>query len=282
LVLPAFNPHDVAVLIVDDNPDDIQVIMRALDRGGLNNAFVCQRGEDAIDWLERDKAQVMVLEYRLPGMNGQQVIERLNEDDRLPPTIVLSREADFRLAVNLMKLGAGDFLVKDNYLSSALVRSIQTLLRQRQQDAEKHQARMLGTGDDKLSVAIAEAQWLLKAYKGPYGSKFPQPGEREDLIGSWAEVVEAFRAFLETSLRFFPEVVRREEDALIRMIMQRGLSPRDTVTLYQLGLLALRRPEGTPNVEVRVAPGVILARVLARLTEDYQRALSDYWLSSAS
>jgi FixJ family two-component response regulator len=282
LVLPAFNPQEVTVLIVDDNPDDIQSITRALDRAGLDNAYVCERGEEAVTWLKESAAQVMVMEYRLPGMNGEQLLERLKEMERLPPTIALTHRPDLKLAVNLMKAGALDYLVKDDYLSSALVRSIQNLLRKQKQLNDKKDAEALLSGEDRISLGITEAQWLLKAYKGPFGTRFPQPGERDDQAGSWSEVVDAFRAFIETSLRIFPDVVKRDEDQLVRMVMQRGLSPRDTVTLYQLALYALRRPDKGEIPELRANPGVILNRILARLMEEYQRTLSEHWLRSVS
>ena len=80
---------------------------------------------------------------------------------------------------------------------------------------------------------------------------------------------------METSLRMFPEVLFRAEDALVRMILERGLSPRDVVLLYQLALMKLKEASrNVPQQNLRVHPGVFLTRVLVRLVEEYQRAMS--------
>jgi hypothetical protein len=64
----------------------------------------------------------------------------------------------------------------------------------------------------------------------------------------------------------------RSEDALIRTVIDRGLSPHDVVNLYYLAVVSLRDREEV--AKPRVNPGVLLSRILVRLVEEYQRTLS--------
>src|SRR5438105_3602667 len=80
---------------------------------------------------------------------------------------------------------------------------------------------VLQSGRDKLTVSIAETHWLLKAYKGPFTNVVPESDKDGDL-GVWAEVVETFKALIETSLQYFPVIAKRDEDALVRMLIHRG------------------------------------------------------------
>ncbi len=130
---------------------------------------------------------------------------------------------------------------------------------------------MIESGRSKLQVAHAEAGWLLQMFKSRLGFPTVFNSDQSNEVGVWADVVEAFRGYLETSLRTFPDLIARNEDALIRMLIDRGLSPRDVVMLYSLALMSLKNDGTEERSPIRVNPGVLLARVLTRMVDEYQR-----------
>lgn len=72
-------------------------------------------GIQAFDWLKKNKAFLIMLDYSLPDMKGKEFIELLkNEIELLPPFIVATGQGDERIAVEMMKLGARDYIVKDS------------------------------------------------------------------------------------------------------------------------------------------------------------------------
>jgi CheY-like chemotaxis protein len=108
------------ILLVEDDPNDVEVARRAFRRSGLaDRVAVARDGEEALARV-RDGGngwrlpRVVFLDLRLPGLNGWDVLRRLRADERtrdLPVVIVSSssRESDVRESY---RAGANSFLVK--------------------------------------------------------------------------------------------------------------------------------------------------------------------------
>jgi PAS domain S-box-containing protein len=77
----------------------------------------------AFDWLKNQTPTLMLLDYNLPEMNGSEFISELKHKGlSAPPFILATGQGDERIAVQMMKLGARDYIVKDtNYLELILV-----------------------------------------------------------------------------------------------------------------------------------------------------------------
>jgi DNA-binding NtrC family response regulator len=69
-------------------------------------------GEEAMDVLNRRPVDVMVLDVRMPGLDGIQVLKRIKEQRPLVEVIMLTGHADMDVAVQGMELGAFDYLMK--------------------------------------------------------------------------------------------------------------------------------------------------------------------------
>jgi two-component system response regulator len=100
------------ILLVEDNPDDEALTLRALSRNNISNEVVVARdGEEAVDWLfrtgpfqSRDPRQqpaLVLLDLKLPKLDGLEVLRRIREhpDTRLVPVVILtsSRQEQDRL-----------------------------------------------------------------------------------------------------------------------------------------------------------------------------------------
>ncbi len=113
------------ILLVEDNPDDEALTLRAFDKNNITNEIVVVRdGVEALDWLfaegahaERDRSilpEVVLLDLKLPKVDGLEVLRRIRADEhtRLLPVIILttSEEESDRLAG--YSLGANSYIRK--------------------------------------------------------------------------------------------------------------------------------------------------------------------------
>jgi PAS domain S-box-containing protein len=100
------------VLIVEDDQALSKLLQRNLRRLGLE-VEIALTGADAIDRVAGGRFDLALLDYRLSDMTGIKVIETLAGQKHTIPFIVTTGFGDERTAVELMKLGARDYLVKD-------------------------------------------------------------------------------------------------------------------------------------------------------------------------
>lgn len=102
------------ILIVEDNVGLNELLSEKVHDCGYETYSVYSAVQ-AFEWLEGNKALLVLLDYSLPDMNGKEFIELLiAESFPLPPFIVATGQGDERIAVQMMKLGARDYVVKDS------------------------------------------------------------------------------------------------------------------------------------------------------------------------
>jgi CheY-like chemotaxis protein len=275
LVQGQYDPGSIVVLVVEDDPGDLELACRSVLGTGIPRCFTLATGENALAWLEQHDCDIVIFEHNLAGMNGQQFMSLVRQTRPTIKLIATSANNDPRFAISWVKNGASDYVAKDDFFSSQLARAVQSCARDLAMEQELKASEALTNGAYGLETAGSEATWLLKLFRSRFGYTIPLPVDRENELRRWADVVQTFHEYLETSLRMFPEVLFRAEDVLVRMILERGLSPRDVVLLYQLALMKLKEASrSAPPQNPRVHPGVFLTRVLVRLVEEYQRAVS--------
>lgn len=116
----AIQAHGVwRVLVVEDNVGLRRLIRKRLEREEYD-VIVVETGEEAIRELLEYPETILLLDYKLPDMNGRELIQYLLEKGRTVPFIIMTGHGDERVAVEMMKLGARDYLVKDHSLLEVL------------------------------------------------------------------------------------------------------------------------------------------------------------------
>ena len=115
------------VLIVDDDKGLARLIEKAVRRDGLSTAIVLS-GEGAIAWLKNHRADLMLLDLKLPDLHGNELLTRLESISCAVPFIIITGEGDVRVAVDMMKRGALDYLVKDAQLLEILPNAVRRSL----------------------------------------------------------------------------------------------------------------------------------------------------------
>ena len=97
------------IAIVDDDPGQRQLLANALERAGYET-LRCEDGPQGL--AAAADASLMLLDVRMPGMSGLEVLERVKRDRPQLPVILLTAYIDVRDAVSAMKQGALDYLEK--------------------------------------------------------------------------------------------------------------------------------------------------------------------------
>jgi two-component system response regulator len=116
---------DRVILLVEDNPDDQALTLRALKANNIMNPVVLvEDGAQALDYLfgtggyaDRDTSvqpQVVLLDLKLPKVDGLEVLKRLRADrrTRLLPVVILTSSKEDRDVVNGYSLGANSYIRK--------------------------------------------------------------------------------------------------------------------------------------------------------------------------
>jgi PAS domain S-box-containing protein len=108
------------VLVIEDDEGLSRLIQRKLRGAGFHTEGALT-GAEAIDWIANNPTPLLLLlDYRLPDMTGEQIIETLVERQRSVPFITITGHGGEKVAVEMMKLGARDYLVKDSALLDLL------------------------------------------------------------------------------------------------------------------------------------------------------------------
>jgi ActR/RegA family two-component response regulator len=102
---------DIRVLLVDDETDFLETLLKRLHKRHLD-AVGAISGEEAIATLGHAPFDVVVLDVRLPGIDGVETLRRIKQQHPLVEVILLTGHANMEVAVKGMELGAFDYLMK--------------------------------------------------------------------------------------------------------------------------------------------------------------------------
>ncbi|RKZ61937.1 MAG: response regulator [Gammaproteobacteria bacterium] len=113
------------ILLVEDNPDDEMLTIRALKKNNiLNEVIVARDGVQALDYLfaegehegrdTSNQPQVILLDLKLPKIDGHEVLKRIKSDERtkLLPVVVLTTSNEDQDVIASYQLGANSYIKK--------------------------------------------------------------------------------------------------------------------------------------------------------------------------
>jgi len=125
------SPPPIRVLFVDDDTSYMAVAQHLLSKyqGRKFEILWKQSGRGALEVLEKSpEIDLILMDYHLPEDNGLEVTRKIREKNVDIPIIFLTSNRDFRLAIEAMKYGVEDYLVKDEAVDSVLPRAIVNIL----------------------------------------------------------------------------------------------------------------------------------------------------------
>ncbi len=112
------SPHSQVIVLVEDNPDDEALTLRALNRNGIaNEVIVLRDGVEALEHLlahDRPAPQLVLLDLKLPRVDGLEVLGQLRRHPKtaLLPIVVLTSSNEERDLVESYRLGANSYIRK--------------------------------------------------------------------------------------------------------------------------------------------------------------------------
>ncbi len=115
------NVNKKTILLIEDNPDDVELTRHSLKRNNVECELVVIRdGEGALDYIvfDDERTNVMpdliLLDLKLPKINGLEVLKHLrrNEDTKLIPVVILSTSGEERDVIESYNLGANSYIKK--------------------------------------------------------------------------------------------------------------------------------------------------------------------------
>jgi len=117
--------EDIEILLVEDNPTDIELTLRALHKQNFTSkVFVVKDGAEALDFIFatgtfaqrkiENPPKVILLDLKLPKVDGIEVLRRVKADDRTKstPVVMLTSSQEERDVLETYHLGANSYIVK--------------------------------------------------------------------------------------------------------------------------------------------------------------------------
>ena len=102
----------IRLLLVDDEQGFVEALARRLVGRDYQAAYVLS-GEEALRFLDKDKSMdVVLLDVKMPGLDGLETLRRIKALQPLVETIMLTSDAGVATAVEAMRIGARDYLMK--------------------------------------------------------------------------------------------------------------------------------------------------------------------------
>jgi diguanylate cyclase (GGDEF)-like protein/PAS domain S-box-containing protein len=151
--------RSIRILYIEDDPGLARLLQKRLAREGYR-VDIASDGEEGIAAYHAGSYDILFVDQSLPGYDGLQVIRTLAADGPLPPIVMITGTGDERVAVEAMKLGTSDYIVKDvegGYLH-LLPSVIEKVLQQRRAVAEKeHAEQALKKEQEKFQTVVEQS-----------------------------------------------------------------------------------------------------------------------------
>ncbi len=123
------------ILVVDDEDDFRETIVKRLKGRNLDTTGVAS-GEEALKVLEKEDFDVVVLDVRMPGMDGIEALKEIKKRKPLTEVIMLTGHASVESGIQGMQLGAFDYVMKPVPLDELLDKMRQAYERKRIQEGK--------------------------------------------------------------------------------------------------------------------------------------------------
>ncbi|MFN6377744.1 MAG: PAS domain S-box protein [Flavobacteriales bacterium] len=157
----------IAVLVIEDNDSDFALITRELERSGFKvDAARVDSAELMQEALRQKKWDIVISDYLIPGFGGEEALEELKKSDLDIPFILISGTVGEEHAVNIMRKGASDYLMKDKLtrLGSVVDRELKEVIirNERRQAIESLRETSLIMHHAQNLASLGSWQWDIK------------------------------------------------------------------------------------------------------------------------
>lgn len=225
---------NIRVLVVDDNPLVRALVVEGL--AGLGEIISAPDGADALLKVIDDPPDLIITDYRMPGLDGRQLFEklRLREQTRHIPFVFLASRGDIEEKLRPLVDGVEDFVPKPFFIKDLAGRAKKVVDRLRLEKLQKRAARPgviegrleeLGITDLMQSLEMGQKSCRLTARRG---------SETCEMFFTGGQIKHARRGDVEGEEAVYPVVQWTEGEFEIDFT---GASDRETITRGTTGLL---------------------------------------------
>jgi PAS domain S-box-containing protein len=128
------------ILLIEDDIGLVELITEKLEELGFS-VMSATSGAEALAHHKKQTPDLILLDYSLPDMNGKELVEKFNKQQTpSPPFIITTGHGDERIAVDMMKLGAMDYLVKDILFLEKLPNVVKRVIKEIESEGKLRQA----------------------------------------------------------------------------------------------------------------------------------------------
>jgi PAS domain S-box-containing protein len=207
------------IFVVDDDRGLLRLIEKALQREEFLTS-TAGSGQEAIAWLSQHRPGLMLLDLKLQDIEGKELVHRLSQTNRCPPFIIITGQGDERVAVDMMKRGAIDYLVKDvdflQFIPAVVKRALEQLERERRLAEAEEQVHLIRSVVEQgfSAVLITNAEmpdprilYINPAFAQVTGYQAEQVvGQPLSSLVSLTGVLQRLRSGLPSHERFLEEI----------------------------------------------------------------------------
>jgi len=257
----------IKILCVEDSEADREIVARCLEKTRLVQCALtpAATAEEALALLEKTPFDFALVDYKLPDIDGVELTRRVIEDFPGTRVIMLTGLGDEKIAVEAMKAGASDYIIKDELRSTALPRAINSIIEREEREEEERRLK-------EAETLIDEQRRVIEGIKGE--TRRREPSAREgfaddpDALQEWtAKYLDVFKSYFGT--RGGGEG-SRDVERFADALFDSRLNARDIMEIHLQSLEMLFEEEirFTGHQEARI----ILLKLLAGLVDRYQQA----------
>ena len=236
-------PPAPSILVVDDD-EGLRVLMAEALRAENYSVATASSGGEALAWLEEHTPDLMLLDLKMQDVGGQALVKRLKHHRAPVPFLVVTGQGDEKVAVDVMKQGALDYVMKDTGMLDLLPGIVKRALEATERDRQLAQTQVsLRESEARFAAAMRATndgvwEWRIRDDVSYYSPRWKamlgyQPHEISDAREEWRSrihpqdvdrVQKAFRDFVENPERHFSIEYRlRHKDGSYRWVHSRAV-----------------------------------------------------------
>jgi len=199
--------EDALILVVDDAPDNVEVVRLRLERQGYR-VITASDGFEALARIKSETPDLVLLDVVMPRLDGIETVRRMRSDPAIPfvPVIVLTAQNDNRDVITALDAGADEYLTKP-FDAGALLARVRSMLRIKTlHDKTATQAAQLESWNQLLEQRVAEQ--LAQLQRMSVLKRFLPPQVAELVVSEGTQILQSHRrnvAVLFCDLRSFTE-----------------------------------------------------------------------------
>ncbi|MCI0708516.1 MAG: response regulator [Ignavibacteriae bacterium] len=210
------------ILVVDDEDSFRLAVRSALENSADYEISDCESGEEALALLKSQTFDVVLLDYRMPGISGLNVLQTMHEQKMETPVIMLTAAGTETVAVEAMKLGAYDYIRKEHvdihHLPIAINGVYERFLFRKERQAREGKQQTAHVSEamvNAISQIMTNALTIVSMYLQQFEEQMKpsvQPEAREQFTKSLQEIHQEF-AVLASGLKSIVEISKDAESS---------------------------------------------------------------------